>query len=158
MKNSFVKKLALGLAALTVVGSLSACGNNDSTSESSAAGSQESTTETVVDGNGNDTPLVVGYSYFSSKFSPFFATTAYDQDVADITSVPLLGSDREGNVVLKGIEGTTVAYNGVDYLYTGIADCEITQNDDGTVVYEFVLRDDITFSDGTPLTADDVIF
>ena len=26
----------------------------------------------------DDTPLVVGYSPFNSKFSPFFATTAYD--------------------------------------------------------------------------------
>ncbi|MDD4832853.1 MAG: hypothetical protein PHI78_04155, partial [Clostridia bacterium] len=39
---------------------------------------------------GGDT-LVVGYSYFSQKFSAFFAKTAYDQDVATMTGVALLG-------------------------------------------------------------------
>jgi len=38
--------------------------------------------------------LVVGYSYFSAKFSPFFAKTAYDQDIADIVSLALFSSDR----------------------------------------------------------------
>ena len=36
-----------------------------------------------------DVPLVVGYSPFSEKFSPFFADTAYDQDVAGMTQVSL---------------------------------------------------------------------
>ena len=160
MKNSFVKKLALGLTAVLVAGSLSACGGNTET-PSSDAGSTESTVdeskETVENSDKADT-LVVGYSYFSSKFSPFFATTAYDQDVANFVSIGLLGSDREGNMVLNGIEGETIPYNGTDYFYDGIADCVITQNDDGTVDYDFKLRDDIVFSDGEPLTADDVIF
>ncbi|MCI5993306.1 MAG: ABC transporter substrate-binding protein [Clostridiales bacterium] len=102
--------------------------------------------------------LVVGYSLFSQKFTPFFADTAYDQDVASMTQLSLLGTDREGNVVMNGIEGETRTYNGTDYLYTGIADLVITENDDGTVDYDFTMRDDIVFSDGTPMTADDVIF
>ena len=40
-------------------------------------------------GDGDDknktTPLVVGYTPFSGKFSPFFATTGYDMDAAEIT-------------------------------------------------------------------------
>lgn len=103
--------------------------------------------------------LVMGESYFSSKFSPFFCKTVYDRNVGEyLTHIPLLGADREGNVVLRGIEGEVIPYNGTDYLYTGIADCEITMNEDGTVVYSFVMREDILFSDGTPMTADDVIF
>lgn len=160
MKNSFVKKLALGLTAILVAGSLSACGGNENTPASEAV-STESTatesTETVENSDKADT-LVVGYSYFSSKFSPFFATTAYDQDVASFVSIGLLGSDREGNMILNGIEGETIPYNGTDYFYDGIADCVITQNDDGSVDYDFKLREDIKFSDGEPLTADDVIF
>ncbi len=106
---------------------------------------------------GGDT-LVVGYDLFSEKFSPFFATTAYDQDVAGMTQVGLLGSDREGNMILNGIEGETHKFNGTDYKYTGIADCKVTKNSDGTVTYEFKLREDVKFSDGKNLTADDVIF
>ena len=106
----------------------------------------------------NSKPLVVGYSNFNSKFSPFFAETAYDQDVATMTSVTLLGTDRQGAVVEKGKTGETRAYNGTDYKYNGPADLTITTNDDGTVDYDFELRDDITFSDGQKLTVDDVIF
>lgn len=106
----------------------------------------------------NSKPLVVGYSNFSSKFSPFFAETAYDQDVATMTSVSLLTTDRQGAVVELGKTGETRAYNGTDYKYNGPADLKITQNDDGTVYYDFELRDDIKFSDGEKLTVDDVIF
>ena len=109
-------------------------------------------------GSASDKPLVVGYSNFSSKFSPFFAETAYDQDVATMTSVALLETDRQGAVVEKGKTGETRPYNGTDYTYNGIADLTITENDDGTVAYDFDLRDDVVFSDGEKLTADDVIF
>ena len=110
-------------------------------------------------GAGSDEkPLVVGYSNFSSKFSPFFAETAYDQDVAAMTYVLLLTTDRQGAVVEKGKTGETRPYNNTDYTYYGPADLTITENSDGTVDYDFELREDMTFSDGTPLTADDVIF
>lgn len=157
MKKSFLKKLSLGLAAVMTVASLSACGkdNTSSNGANTETGASESTE--VSTSTGADT-LVVGKDTFGSKFSPFFATLAYDQDVSDMVSIGLLASDREGNIVMKGIEGETIAYNGTDYTYNGIADCDVTQNDDGTVVYDFTLRDDIKFSDGEPLTADDVIF
>lgn len=105
-----------------------------------------------------DTPLVVGYAPFNEKFSPFFSETAYDQDVYAMTALGLLGNDRQGAMILKGIEGETINYNGTDYTYYGPADCEIIQNDDGTVYYDFKLREDLKFSDGEPVTIDDVIF
>lgn len=106
----------------------------------------------------NTKPLVVGYSNFSSKFSPFFAETAYDQDVATMTAINLLNIDRQGAVVEKGKTGETRPYNGKDYKYEGPADLTVTENEDGTVDYDFELRDDIKFSDGEKLTVDDVIF
>lgn len=118
-----------------------------------AAASEEAAEET----SGSDT-LVVGYDTFNQKFSPFFGTTSYDMDVAGVTQVPLLDNDRTGAMIMNGIEGETIPYNGTDYTYYGIADATVTENDDGTVDYDFKLRDDITFSDGEPLTADDVIF
>jgi len=121
-------------------------------------GGGEGTPQGGGEGESNDTPLVVGYSYFSSKFSPFFAETAYDQDVATMTQASLLNHDRQGAIVEKGKTGETRPYNGTDYQYFGLSDLTITENEDGTVDYDFDLRDDVTFSDGTPLTADDVIF
>ena len=53
------------------------------------------------------TPLVVGYSPFNEKFSPFFSETAYDQDVWALTQISLLTSDRRGSIIMNGIEGET---------------------------------------------------
>ena len=104
--------------------------------------------------------LVVGYSRFSQKFSPFFSKTAYDQDAAAMTQLSLLTTDRQGNVIYKGIEGETVKYNGKDYKYSGISDITVTMptEADTNVYYNIKIRDDITFSDGVAMTIDDVIF
>lgn len=161
MKRSITRKLALALAAMMLIAcSLTGCGKSQSdtptgTEASSETGSQAGNA-TAADASGKT--LVVGYAPFSSKFSPFFAITAYDQDVASLVSISLCGSDREGNVVKNGIEGEVIPYNGTDYTYYGIADLAVTENEDGTVYYDFTMREDIKFSDGTPMTIDDVIF
>ncbi len=176
MKNSFIKKLALAMTAVMVVGSLSGCGSSEDTNTGAENGSTADSSKEQVESSSDDvkpsasetTPaqtvtdagetLVVGYAPFSSKFSTFFGLTEYDNDVAEFVSLPLLGTDREGNVVLNGIEGTVTPYNGTDYTYYGISDCVVTENADGTVFYDFTMRDDIVFSDGDPMTIDDVIF
>ena len=142
--NNMKKTLALLLAFAMVFG-LAACTNGGS------GGGTETPQE-------NTTPLVVGYSPFSSKFSPFFSETAYDRDVYAMTQIPVLRVDRMGAVVEKGIEGTVIPYNGTDYTYYGPADVDVVQNADGSVDYNFKLREDLVFSDGEPLTIDDVIF
>jgi len=114
-------------------------------------------------GNGTSTrdTLVIGYDTFSNKFSPFFSETAYDQDVYSLTAIGLLAGDRSGNVIKKGIEGETVKYNGKDYTYYGLGNVSVTQNADGTVDYDIVIRSGdktVYFSDGKPVTIDDVIF
>ena len=169
MKN-LTKLLALLLALVMVLSVMAGCAKQEEApAEEPAKTEQEpATEEPAAEEPAAEEPaaeepakadtLVVGYSLFSQKFTPFFADTAYDQDVASMTQLSLLGTDREGNVVMNGIEGETRTYNGTDYLYTGIADLVITENDDGTVDYDFTMRDDIVFSDGTPMTADDVIF
>lgn len=155
------KWLSLVLAAVMAL-SLMACGG--STGASTSAETESAETETTAAAAEEtteasaDTPMVVGYSPFNSKFSPFFAETAYDQDVQSMTQLNLLNADRMGSVIYKGIEGETIAYNGTDYTYYGPADLEVTENEDGTVFYDFTLRDDLVFSDGEPVTIDDVIF
>ena len=44
---------------------------------------------------------------------------------------------------MNGIEGETHSYNGKDYTYKGLGNCEITRNDDGTVYYDIEIRDDV---------------
>ena len=149
------KLLALLLALVMCVGLIAGCSGQKAPESSAPVESQSAEPSEEPK---NNVPLVVGYAPFSSKFSPFFAATAYDQDVQAMTQLGLLTSDRTGAIILKGIEGETHSYNGTDYTYHGPADCTITENADGTVYYDFVLRDDITFSDGEPVTIDDVIF
>lgn len=155
MSKTLNKVLALVLA-LAMAFALVACQTTTPTTEPTDAATTEPATEPATEEK--PSTLVVGYSPFSEKFSPFFAKTAYDQDAYVQTQVALIGNDRAGNLILKGIEGETVDYNGKDYFYDGIADTDIVQNDDGTVDYNIKIRDDIVFSDGTPMTIDDVIF
>ena len=138
------RALALILSLVMCVGLFTACGE-----QKNPGGN---------DDESKDTPLVVGYSAFNQKFSPFFSETEYDQDVWLMTSLSMLNSDRQGQIIMKGIEGETHNYNGTDYTYYGPADCEIVQKDDGTVDYNFKMREDLVFSDGEKVTIDDVIF
>lgn len=109
-------------------------------------------------GSGEASKLVVAYSNFSEKFSPFFATSSFDVDVAGLTQVGLLAGDRVGDIVKNGIEGEKRTYNGTEYTYYGLSDITVTINDDGTVDYAIKMRKDVKFSDGTPVTIKDVIF
>lgn len=132
--------LALLLVASMAVGMMTACGKTDENVE------------------GESAPLVVGYTSFNEVFSPFFAKTEADKDVCAMTQVNLISTDRMGSVIYNAIEGETIAYNGTDYTYYGIADIEVNTLRNGTVAYDFTLREDVKFADGDVLTADDVIF
>jgi len=106
-----------------------------------------------------DTPLVVAYNNFSQKFSPFFAESGYDFDVEAMTQIALLTTDRVGGIISNAIEGETRNYNGVDHLYKGPADTSVVYDEaTDTTKYTAKLRVGMKFSDGEPVTADDVIF
>ena len=94
------RTLALILSLVMCLGLLAGCGDK---------GGNQTKDE--------NTPLVVGYAAFNEKFSPFFSETEYDQDVWVMTSLGLLNSDRQGQIIMKGIEGETRAYNATDYTY-----------------------------------------
>ena len=152
MKRS-KKALALFLALVMCIGVMSGCGGNNTANNSA----NDTTDDTAEDTK--TTPLVVSIEQgLEGKFSPDFYLSNADYKIVSLTQVSLLTIDRVGNPVLNGIEGETRSYNGTDYTYYGLADCEVTENDDGTVTYAITLRDDVTFSDGTPMTIDDVIF
>lgn len=150
------KKLLALILGLALCGSvLAGCGGNKSGETSAPAGETQAAGETT--GGEGDT-LVVSASGFENKFSPFFGQSADDVDVADMTQLYMMYVDRVSNPVLNGIEGETRSYNGTDYTYYGPADITVTENADGTVYYDIKMRDDLVFSDGTPIDIDDFIF
>ena len=165
MKNK--KLAALVLCAALVVSTLAGCTGKDTAStpasvDSTASTSASTDTTASVDDGGQteakESTMVYATSAFGQKFSPFFATTAYDMEVVDLTQAGLLAADRGGAVINNGIAGTDVDYNGTSYNYKGMGDVEVVQNADGSVDYKLTMRDDVKFSDGEPATIDDVIF
>ena len=156
MQMKHAKKLLALLLALAMVLALAACGGSG-TPAASGSGAASGSAENGGSEHAANT-LVAAATGFESKFSPFFAASADDQDVVDLTQLGLLVSDREGAPVLKSIEGETRTFNGTDYTYKGISDIDIVHNDDGTVDYNVTIRDDLKFSDGEPVTIDDAIF
>lgn len=142
--------LGLTMCASTLVG----CGGSDDTSKAPAAEDTAETEDTTEEAG----TLVLSATGFENKFSPFFAASADDMDVADFTTLYMMYSDRVANPVLNGIEGETRSYNGTDYTYNGPADIVVTENEDGTVYYDITMREDLVFSDGTPIDIDDFIF
>ena len=106
-----------------------------------------------------DIPLVVATSTLSQKFSPYFADTAYDQDVVSRTQISMMTTDRVGGIIYNGIEGETIPYNGTDYTYYGTGDLTVNYDEKTDITtYGYKMREDLKFSDGEPVTIDDVIF
>ena len=161
-----VSTLLLAALTLTACGGGTQSGGGTTTAETEAtqeAAPAEAATEASAEATEGedafaDTPLVYAESEFNEKFSPFFAETAYDMNVNRVVALPLLSMDRTGAVIYNGIDGETIEYNGTEYTYQGPANLEVTENEDGTVYYDFTLREDLVFSDGEPVTIDDVIF
>ena len=154
MKNT-KQAIALASAAALSLSLLAGCGGAASSSAATSGESSSTATATATTADGT---IVLAETGFEGKFSPFFAASASDQDVIDLTQLGLLGADRKGEMILNGIEGETREYNGTEYTYHGTSDCTVTENADGTVTYDIKLRDDLKFSDGEPVTIDDVIF
>ena len=136
------KAIALILSLVMCVSLFTACGKQQGSTD------DQETAKT----------LVVGTQNFDGKFSPFFYTNSYENDVMNMIFDDLLLTDREGSVVLKGADGEVRPYNGTDYTYTGVANCDIVENADGTVDYNITMKQGIKFSDGEEMTIDDVIF
>ena len=106
-----------------------------------------------------DIPLVVATSTLSQKFSPYFADTGYDQDVVSMTQISMMTTDRVGGIIYNGIEGETIPYNGTDYTYYGTGDLTVNYDEATDITtYGYKMRNDLKFSDGEPVTIDDVIF
>ena len=93
--------------------------------------------------------FVIMTEQLDGLFNPFFYTAAPDGTIVSMTQIGMLGSKYENGKV-------QVAYGDNEAVVT--KDYDITENADGTVTYRFVLKNGIKFSDGHPLTMEDVLF
>ena len=93
--------------------------------------------------------LVLMTDQLDGLFNPFFSTSAPDGTIVSMTQIGMLSS--------KYVNGKVeVAYGDDEAVVT--KDYDIVENDDGTTSYYFVLKNGIKFSDGHPLTMEDVLF
>lgn len=131
---------AMGISTLAGCGSKEPSQTEQSSSENEAnAGDKKEETKSQYD------TMVVGGDEMNGVFSPFFGTTGPDAAIHERVVEPLLATDRGG-------APTPVL---ADFTF------EEVPGTDGTIektVYTFTLKEGVTFSDGEPVTADDVIF
>ncbi len=109
------------------------------------------------------TPFVMSTDALDGNFNPFFATSAPDVNVAAHTQIGMLSTNSKGEMIC-GQNEPTVA---LDYKVTMYGDENLTQvvtsptPAEGEVkytAYEFVIKNGMKFSDGDPLTLEDVLF
>jgi peptide/nickel transport system substrate-binding protein len=166
-----MRKSTILLTSLLVVGSLllSACGNNSNNQSSSTNNSakatnsanstnaEATTTPAIVPAGALNEPftatdlsklpavaqkrtdtIIVGLTDPSGAFTPYFQQSGYDGNVSSLLYASLVTVDEKGVPTPELAESWDVS--------------------DDQLTYTFHLRKDLKFSDGSPLTADDVAF
>ena len=133
MKKSLVLLLCLVLVASAF---LAGCSPKEEVAEETTAPASEATTEAAVaEPSGT---LVVGITEASGNFNPLYYSSAYDGYVVDMIFEGLITMNFDGEYEANAAESWEYSEDGKS----------IT----------FKLKQDRVFSDGTPLTAQDVVF
>ena len=93
--------------------------------------------------------IVIMTEELSGLFNPFYATSGADMGVVGLTQISMLSTDKDGNLVAGDDQPTVV--KDWDYKVIGTGDNQQT-------VYTYVLKNGLKFSDGMPITMNDVMF
>ncbi len=96
-----------------------------------------------------DKAFVIMTDSLDGLFNPFYSTSAGDGTIVGMTQIGMLSSAYVNGEV-------EVAFGDNEAVVA--KDFEYKENEDGTVSYYFVLKNGIQFSDGHPLTMEDVLF
>ncbi len=157
------KALSVALSAM-MLGStflVSACGDKG---DSSTGGDSTGGGNTNVGGTPDATqydaenrPLVLASQALDGNFNPFFATSGPDTEIAGQTQLSLMTIDEDA----KSICGPDEATVALDWktIYKDASGAVVY--DDASAkftTYEFVIKNGIRYSNGSPLTIDDVLF
>lgn len=101
-------------------------------------------------------PLTLSIGALDENFNPFFYTAANDGEVVGLTQISLIGVDRNAEIVCGDDENTVaLAYRMTTKDEHGN---ETSGSDVASTTYEYVIKNGMKFSDGTPLTVKDVLF
>ena len=103
-------------------------------------------------GNATAAPdaFVIMTEQLEGLFNPFFSTSGNDSTIVSMTQIGMITTGYEGGEV-------TVAYGDKEAVV--VKDLSIERDDaNDTTVYTFVIKNGIKFSDGHPLTIEDVLF
>lgn len=125
--------LTLLLTVITIVCLVTAC---NSTKDSDSK--QEKEAESIID------TMVIGINKLNGIFNPFFFSSSYDAQINEMVFSTICELDTEGKLVDNA----------------GHIETELVKAEDGhkQVKYTISIKKDMTFSDGEPVTIDDVLF
>ena len=98
------------------------------------------------------TRLVLSTSELDGVFNPFYSSSAADGSIVGMTQIGMLSADKDGKVACGPTEACVV----LTYETEEIKDA--TGEKVEKTVYRFVLKNDLKFSNGSPLTMKDVLF
>lgn len=111
-------------------------------------------------GGSGDQAFVIMTDTLDGLFNPFFSTSASDGTIVSMTQIGMLTSDTDENGDAQIAFGPDYAVVVLDYESTYDIN-EASENPDektGVTTYTFVIKNGIKFSDGKPLTIEDVLF
>ena len=110
-------------------------------------------------GTVTELPLTVAANGSTVDISPFYDNSPLSLLFGKAVGVTLSGRTRNGALITHARVPQYEMYGGKSYSYSGIADIGISCDTETNIsVYDIRLRDDVKFSDGETLDADDVIF
>ncbi|MBP3582713.1 MAG: hypothetical protein J6K44_01610, partial [Clostridia bacterium] len=148
MKKKLISLLLLLTMCFSILSVLTACGDDGDSGDGGSGNGGSSS-----GGSGNSTPnaLVIMSDALDGVFNPFFSTSAPDGNIVAMTQMSMLTTDIDAN-------GDVVVAFGDDEAVV-VKDFEKTYNKStDRTTYTFVIKNGIKFSDGTPLTIEDVLF
>ena len=116
---------------------------------------------TVLSGCGGsgDQAFVIMTDTLDGLFNPFFSTSASDGTIVSMTQSGMLTSDTDEKGDAKVAYGADYAVVVLDYQSVyDINDKSENPDKEGATTYTFVIKNGLKFSDGQPLTIEDVLF
>ena len=108
----------------------------------------------VTCGKGKKDSIVIMSEELNGLFNPFYATTGADQEIIGKTQISMLSTDKTGNPTVKEADGSDKATVVKAFDVQQIKEGETVKN----TVYTFVIKNGLKFSDGVPLTMNDILF
>ena len=110
-----------------------------------------SLTLTSCTSGSGDEAFVIMTETLDGLFNPFFSTSANDGTIVAMTQIGMLGSKLDENRQVVVAYGENEATATLDFEQSEL-------NENNETVYTFVIKNGIKYSDGHPLTIEDVLF